>query len=355
MQSLKDWLIAHIARNGPISVAEYMTTCLLHPEFGYYPTQTPFGRGGDFITAPDISQIFGEVIGLWVAATWIDQNRPTPFALVELGPGQGSLMADILRATRHVPGFHAALRLHLIEASPILRQHQSDVLADHAPVFHDTLASLPDMPSFVIANEFFDALPIRQFQKGDQGWHERQIGVIKGELAWGLSPMVNLSDLRDLDCDTGKVHEICKPAQAIAQDIATRIAHHGGAALIIDYGDWQSHGATFQAVKSHEYADPLVDPGTADLTAHVAFQPIAHAAASAQVSAMISQGIFLERLGITDRARALARTLTGQALDTHIAAHRRLTHPDEMGSLFKVLAITPYDAHPPLGFKDTAQ
>nr|WP_255599374.1 SAM-dependent methyltransferase [Hasllibacter sp. MH4015] len=326
-------------------VADYMAECLFDPRDGYYATRDPLGRGGDFITAPEISQMFGEVIGLWLAQVWMDQGQPDG-VLAELGPGRGTLMADILRATRAVPGFHDAMALHLVEVSPVLRAAQAETLKGHDPSFHDSLADLPEGPLFVVANEFFDALPIRQFQMSEAGdWQERQVGARDGALIWGLAPPAPL-DVRD-GFKPGMIVETCKPAEAMAEELGRRIASHGGAALIVDYGDAESAGDTFQAMAGHAYADPLANPGQADLTAHVAFGPLARAAAPARASTLVPQGVFLERLGITDRAQVLARGLQGAALDAHIAAHRRLTHPGEMGTLFKVMALSPPDAAPP--------
>jgi SAM-dependent MidA family methyltransferase len=353
MTELKDRLISRIARTGPLTVADYMTECLLHPTFGYYTTGAPLGRGGDFVTAPEISQMFGELLGLWLAQVWMDQGAPENIILAELGPGRGTLMADALRATRGVPGFHAALSLHLVEASAPLRTAQAEALTRHSPTWHDTIESLPEGPIYLLANEFFDALPIRQFQRGRaDGWHERMIGVDGDRLIWGLAPPAPVPALADRldDVREGQIVEICAPAVAIAGDIGRRVATHGGAALIVDYGGWQSIGDTFQAVANHAYADPLDAPGAADLTAHVAFEPLAQAAGPAEAARLTAQGVFLERLGITVRAQTLARTLVGQAREQLIAAHRRLTHPEEMGNLFQVLALTPPDAAPPPGF-----
>ncbi|MEJ6394085.1 SAM-dependent methyltransferase [Gymnodinialimonas sp. 2305UL16-5] len=343
--SLKARLIRRIARLGPISVADYMAECLFDPEHGYYATRDPLGHGGDFVTAPEISQMFGELLGLWLAQVWMDQGQPKGI-LAELGPGRGTLMADILRATQAVPGFHDAMAVHLIEASPVLRRAQTETLAGREVHHHDSIADLPEAPVFLVANEFFDALPIRQFQMSDVGdWQERQIGAEDGDLIWGLAPPAPL-DVADT-YTPGQIVETCAPAIAIAEEIGRRVARHGGGALIVDYGDAVSRGDTFQAVAGHAYADPLAAPGQADLTAHVAFAPLAQAAAPAQAFGPIPQGVFLERLGITGRAQALAKSLSGAALDDHIAAHRRLTHPGEMGTLFKVLALLPASAQRP--------
>jgi SAM-dependent MidA family methyltransferase len=342
MTAAKDRLIARIARTGPISVADYMAECLFHPEDGYYATRDPLGRAGDFVTAPEISQMFGELVGLWLAQAWMDRGAPARIVLAELGPGRGTLMADALRATRGVPGFHDAMELHLVEASPVMRAAQAEALGAHAPRFHDGLGDLPDGPLYLVANEFFDALPIRQFRKGDgAAWSERMIGLEGDGLGWGLSPEAPVAALAGRsDVAAGQIVETCAPAEAIAAEIGQRVAEHGGAALILDYGDRVSIGDTLQAVRGHTPVDPLAEPGAADLTAHVAFGALAGAAAPARASGLTPQGVFLERLGITQRAQALARRLEGTALDTHVAAHRRLTHPREMGHLFKVLALT---------------
>jgi NADH dehydrogenase [ubiquinone] 1 alpha subcomplex assembly factor 7 len=353
MTTLSDALIARITRTGPLSVADYMAECLLHPVHGYYTTRDPLGAEGDFTTAPEISQMFGELIGLWLAQVWIDQGAPGEFALAEFGPGRGTLLADALRATARVPGFHAAARLHLVEVSPTLRARQSAALDGHAITFHDHPGQLPEMPLLLIANEFFDALPIRQFQRGPTAWHERQIGTAEGALIWGLAPETPVAAIGDRLEGTleGQIVEHNAAALPIAQDIGRQIASHGGAALIIDYGSADSIGDTLQAVQGHAPVDVLASPGQADLTAHVAFAPLARAAAPAQASGLTPQGVFLERLGITARAEALAKSLRGDALDDHIAAHRRLTHPAEMGTLFKVLALTPPDSPPPPGLE----
>ncbi|MGD9862763.1 MAG: class I SAM-dependent methyltransferase [Pseudodonghicola sp.] len=352
--SLRERLIERIRGAGPMRISDYMAECLLHPEFGYYTTRDPLGVRGDFTTAPEISQMFGELIGLCLAQCWLDQGAPDRFTLAELGPGRGTLMADALRAARAVPGFLAGAELCLIEASPTLRAAQAAALRDHAPRWLEDVEALPaDRPLFVIANEFFDALPIRQFLRDGAGWRERLVGLRDGTLAFGLGPLADqpalahrLEDTRD-----GDLVELCEAAPLITARIAGRIAAHGGAALIVDYGDWRSLGDTLQALKAHQAADPLADPGAADLTAHVDFEVLAEAARAAGCghSRLTPQGIFLERLGITPRAQALARGLSGAALDDLVQAHRRLTHPDEMGNLFKVLGLFPSRTTPPPG------
>ncbi|SMR83247.1 SAM-dependent methyltransferase, MidA family [Aliiroseovarius halocynthiae] len=346
MNALEKQLIGRISKSGPISIADYMAECLLHPEHGYYATRDPLGVDGDFTTAPEISQMFGEMLGLCLAKAWMDQGAPSPFALAELGPGRGTLMADILRATKGVPGFHAAAKLHLVEASPVLRTRQIERLAPHTVTHHDSIGSLPDAPVFLVANEFFDALPIRQYQRDGDGWRECQVGLGDDALTMGLTAPLPVPTLADRLADTqdGDVVEICAPAQGVMSKLASFIDTHGGAALIIDYGDWRSIGDTFQALKNHTPVSVLDTPGQADLTAHVDFEALARAAAPLTAHQMTPQGVFLERLGITARAQALADRLSGDALNSHITAHRRLTHPDEMGTLFKVLGLTRADS-----------
>ncbi|MEM8655194.1 MAG: SAM-dependent methyltransferase [Pseudomonadota bacterium] len=351
--SLRDLLIARIAGQGPITVADYMAEALLHPTYGYYSTRDPLGAQGDFTTAPEISQMFGELVGLSLAQSWLDQGAPTPFTLAELGPGRGTLMADILRATARVPGFHDAARITLVEASRTLRNAQGANLSAYETTYVDTADALPDTPLWLVANEFFDALPIRQFQRDGDGWRERCVGLSDGALTFGLSPNATNAQLAHRLDDTGddQLVETCPTAAPIVSAIGQRIAAHGGAALIIDYGDWRSLGDTLQAVQDHAPVDPLAAPGDADLTAHVDFEALATAAAPAAHSRVTPQGVFLERLGITARAQALAAKMDGPALKTHIAAHRRLTHPGEMGNLFKVLGLYPATAAPPPGLE----
>ena len=348
--TLAEIIAGRIAAEGPITVADYMQECLLHPTLGYYTTRPAIGGAGDFITAPEISQMFGELIGLCLAQAWIDQGRPAPFTLAELGPGRGTLMADALRAARQVPGFVEAAQIVLVEASERLRGIQRQALQDHPVCFLRSVEFLPERPLFLVANEFFDALPIRQFLRAQGHWQERRIGLRDGALALGLGPEMPQPFLAHRLADTkpGDCVEHAPAAAPIVTEISDRIARHGGAGLIIDYGDWRSLGDTWQALCAHEKADPLVDPGTADLTAHVDFEVLAIAARSA-VTRLTPQGLFLERLGITQRAQALAQKLSGAALETHIAAHRRLTHPSEMGNLFKVQGLFPEGQRPPPG------
>ena len=343
--TLAEVIAGRIAAAGPITLAEYMAECLLHPTLGYYTTRDPFGAGGDFTTAPEISQMFGELLGLALAQAWLDQGAPGRIVLAELGPGRGTLMADVLRATRGVPGFHAALTVCLVEVSPVLRARQAQALAGYAPVWCDTVPDLPQGPLFLLANEFFDALPIRQFRREGAGWRERMVGLTGGDLGFGLGPVAAVPGLPQVGA--GTIVEMCPAAAGIVAEVSGRIAGHGGVAVIVDYGAWGSQGDTFQALKSNAFADPLADPGQADLTAHVDFAALA--AASPLAHAYLTQGEYLGRLGIAARAARLAERLGGDRLQSHLAATRRLTDAAEMGSLFKVLVLYPATCPQPPG------
>ncbi len=347
MTPLARLLAARIAQTGPMTLAEFIAEALLHPAHGYYSTRDPFGRAGDFVTAPEVSQMFGELLGLCLAQAWLDQGAPSPFTLAELGPGRGTLMADAWRATALVPGFHAAARVWLVEASPVLRAMQAERLpmARHAGRVED----LPAGPLFLIANEFLDAMPVRQFRREAEGWREIVVGLDGGALAFGLSPPVPCPDPRFESDPPGTVVELCPALPGIAAAVGKRVAE-GGAAVFIDYGGWRSRGDTLQALRAHAPVPPLAHPGQADLTAHVDFEALAQALAPLPVAGPVDQGLLLARLGIATRAERLARGLTGAALESHRAAERRLTDPAEMGSLFKALAVHAPGTPPPPGF-----
>lgn len=350
MTPLAVLLAERIRESGPITVADYMADCLLHPVHGYYTTREPFGAAGDFITAPEISQMFGEVFGLALAQAWLDRGSPAPFTLTEVGPGRGTLMADVLRATRGVPGFHAAARVVLIEASDRLRALQAKSMAQYPGVtWLDRVEDLPDAPLFLIANEFLDALPIRQFLRGSAGWRERLIGLGDEGLVFGLSEV--LPEVPETpafgNAPEGAMVEYGLPARLAVASVAATIARHGGLSYWIDYGDWRSRGDTLQALRAHSFDPPLAHPGEADLTAHVDFEALVPPGLT---YAYDTQGAVLARMGIEARAARLAQNLVGAALENHLAAHRRLTHPEEMGSVFKVLALTSAGAPLPPGF-----
>ncbi len=347
MTPLGEVLARQIREAGPITIAEYMSQGLQHPKHGYYTTRDPFGASGDFTTAPEISQMFGELLGLALAQAWLDRGVPAHFSLVELGPGRGTLMADMLRAADQVPGFTSAAEVHLVESSPVLREIQSKTIPKRVE-HHANLADIPPGPIFLVANEFFDALPIRQFVRDGESWRERIVGLDDDGLAFGVSDLTRpefleyrLDDTRD-----GDLVEFSSVAQTILEELGRRICRDGGAALIVDYGDWRSLGDTLQALRNHQQEDVLSSPGAADLSAHVDFEAIGAAVSPAQHSKLTPQGVFLERLGITARANNLADKLSDKELESHIAAHRRLTHAGEMGTLFKVMAIFAPDTPP---------
>jgi NADH dehydrogenase [ubiquinone] 1 alpha subcomplex assembly factor 7 len=351
-----------IAATGPIPVADFMAEALLHPAHGYYAKADPFGTAGDFTTAPEVSQIFGELIGLWCVEMWQRAGAPASFALAELGPGRGTLMADALRAARVVPDFRAAATVHLVEASPTLRAVQAKTLADAAPVWHETAASLPEMPTFLIANEFFDALPVHQFVLRDGAWRERMVVLAEdAEMArFALaetaapSPRARLiDDAVTTAAEEGDIAELCPAAVSIAADLAGHLAEFGGAALIVDYGDAEPvPKATLQSLRGHARHDFLDDPGSADITAHVDFAALIRAASPvASCWGPLAQGELLERLGLDERARRLGENATEAQRRDLEQACRRLIAPEEMGTLFKALALTPKDAPPPPAFE----
>ena len=342
--SLSDLIAAEIATSGPMPLDRYMDLCLGHGEYGYYATRDPLGASGDFITAPEISQIYGEMIAIWLITAWQAAGAPGMFALVELGPGRGTLMADILRVARGLPNFLEAARPVLVETSPTLRRAQAERLSGADSEWVADIDALPDGPLFLIANEFFDALPVRQFQRVDTIWMERKVTHRDGAFAWALAP-TTLPAPPPATAADGAIWEYGAEGVEIATKIGQRLAVAGGAALIADYGDRDGIGDTFQALRAHKPTDPLADPGTADLTTHVRFGDLITAAGGQ--SQFTAQGPFLERMGITERANAL---LSRGDQDV-IAAHRRLTHPDEMGSLFKMLALLPDTAAPSPGFE----
>jgi len=345
MTALGRDIAERIAASGPISVAEYMTLCLSHPVHGYYTAREPFGPDGDFTTAPEISQMFGELLGAWTADIWARMGAPSPVRLVELGPGRGTLMADAMRVLARVPGWADAASLHLVETSPRLRDRQARALGAARPVWHDRIEDLPGGPLILLANEFLDALPIRQVERTAEGWRERLVGLQNGALAFQLSPEpLDALDLpaRLRAAPLGSPFEVSPARSAVAAWIGRRVAREGGAALLIDYGHGVSApGDTFQAVRAHAFADPLQSPGLADLTAHVDFEALARAATQAGAAAHgpIAQGAFLEALGIEARAARLRARARDELRPAIAAALHRLTSADAMGTLFKVMAI----------------
>lgn len=360
--TLEGELVAMIAAEGPLSLDRYMALCLGHVRHGYYMRQDPFGRAGDFMTAPEISQMFGELAGVWCAAAWQSMGAPSPFRLVELGPGRGTLMADLLRAARVVPGFLEAVRVHLVETSPVLRQRQNATLARAglAIEWHSGLDDVPAGPTILIANEFFDALGISQFVRSDGGWHERLVGIDpSGKLALGLAPHPTPARLLPhwaQSAAPGEVIEVAPARRDAAHAIGARLKHMGGAALIVDYGHVRSApGDTLQAVRAHRFQDILDRPGDSDLTSHVDFEALVGALRSggSAVHGPLTQGAFLSAMGLAERAEALKRNADAEARAEIDAAAGRLAAESQMGHLFKVIAATHPDLLPPYPFQDT--
>ena len=359
MTSLTEHIAELIKATGPIPISHFMSLALGHPEHGYYRKQDPLGARGDFITAPEISQTFGELIGLWAIDLWQRSGRPDPVDIVELGPGRGTLMADLARIAKVAPDFQAAMRIHFVETSPTLRAEQAARVPGAA--WHDSLASLPHGPALIIANEFFDALPIRQFERTAKGWCERHVTLDAGSgstFALCLAPdPVPLSILPAYaaQAPVGAICEICPAGQTIAGEIGERIAHHGIAALIVDYGtSMTAPGDTLQAASRHRYANVWQDPGEVDITAHVDFETLSTAIAleGASVWGPIGQGEFLISLGIQTRTQRLAEAAaTAAQKEDILSGVERLIAPDQMGTLFKVLAVTKSGSPMPAGFQ----
>ena len=356
MSALGDQIKASLAKGGAITVERFMQLALADPQYGYYMTRDPFGTNGDFTTAPEISQMFGELIGLWAAEVWTSIGRPNPVRLIELGPGRGTLMSDALRAARIVPEFRAALDVTLIETSPPLAQMQYDaLLTAGAPIaWKATFAEAPEGPAIVIGNEFLDALPVRQFERCGGDWRERVVRLDSaGELAFGVAdkpePYLNA------EADEGAVIEVSGVAHRFMFELAARLARQGGAALFLDYGrSVTGVGDTLQALRAHRQVGPLTDPGDCDLTAHVDFAAMARSAraAGAAVHGPIDQGDFLRALGIDVRARALAERSPERAKEFE-AARRRLVgkSENEMGALFKAMTVANRAVPAPPGFQ----
>ena len=345
-------IAALVRETGPIGVDRYMALCLGHPVHGYYRTRDPLGPRGDFTTAPEISQMFGELVGAWAAWVHAAMGAPDPLVLVELGPGRGTLMADALRAIRAAaPGVRVAS--HLVETSPVLRAAQERALAHADATWHAGLDTLPAGPAVFVANEFLDCLPVRQFQRTPSGWHERVVGLgPDGRLAFGLAPEP-VGDVT-AEAPAGALMSVPGVALDLVRELGRRVRGVGGAVLAIDYGylrgDLQpGHGDTLQAVASHRYVDPLEAPGEADLTVHVDFAALAGAARATGAAAHgpVEQGDFLLALGLRERGERLKARANADQAGAIDAAVARLTDRTArgMGRLFKVLGV----ADPRLG------
>lgn len=350
MTPLKQRISSLIAASGPMSVAEYMALCLFDPEHGYYTTREPFGTAGDFTTAPEISQMFGELVAVWLYAAWQAAGRPADPVLAEIGPGRGTLMKDMLRVLHKLdPAFVANASVSLIETSPRLRDVQKKTLADTAAeiAWHETVASLPDAPLFIVGNELFDAIPTRQFVKTGSEWRERAIGLNEaGEPSFVAgAAMIDPTQLppEAQGAPAGSVYEFAPARTATMEAIAERIAALGGAGLFFDYGHLRPGiGDTLQALRKHQYEDVLASPGEADLTSHVDFSALTAAARAHGLDAhLATQGEFLLALGLLERAGKLGADADEATRHKIHSEVERLAGPDAMGTLFKVLAAAP--------------
>ncbi len=364
MTALNEYLVKLIKAQGPIPLSTFMAEALGNEKHGYYMKQDPFGAQGDFITAPEISQMFGEMIGLWFANNWLNMNSPDKIHLGELGPGRGTLMQDILRTMGSIPTLSAAIVPHLVEMSPVLQDIQAKNLKDYTtPLWHSRIGALLEAaggePLFIIANEFFDALPLRQYQKTDNGWHERLVCLNDNEeLCLQLAPMPSPEHIIPAAlhrADAGQIAEVCTISENICSEISEYIQHYGGACLFIDYGHVRhATGDTLQAVRNHKYVNILSDIGDADLTTHVNFQRLKEIGLNAEVKVYgpTGQGKFLKSLGIETRAQSLSvKASPTQAKDILSALHR-LTDEAEMGDLFKVMALADNGLTGIIGFED---
>jgi NADH dehydrogenase [ubiquinone] 1 alpha subcomplex assembly factor 7 len=358
--ALGDKIARRIRNGGPLSLAAYMAIALHDPDLGYYATRRPFGAAGDFVTAPEISQVFGELIGLWCALVWEQMGRPDAVILAELGPGSGVLADDLLRAAGAVPELRSALRLYLVEASPVLRAEQKRRLAFADPVWLTRFDELPAGPALIIANEFLDALPIRQLVRGHRDWSERMVALDRdGRLVFAdgpESPALSLlvpDNLRDT-ARPGAVFEFCPYALSLSAALGARLEHDPGVALFVDYGYFPSRpGTTLRALSHHGRVDPLASPGSADLSAHVDFAAFTQAArmAGANAHGPVSQGQFLDLLGASARLDALLQRTTADQRQRLESGVVRLLDPAQMGDLFKAVALTSPWLPTPFGFE----
>jgi NADH dehydrogenase [ubiquinone] 1 alpha subcomplex assembly factor 7 len=354
-----------IKSSGPMPVWRYMELCLMHPQHGYYVSRDPLGREGDFTTAPEVSQMFGELLGLWAASVWRAIGEPTLLRLIELGPGRGTMMADALRALRVLPPLYQSVTIHMVEVNPVLREKQRQTLSGVRNVtWHDNIDDVLDGPAVIFANEYFDVLPIHQMVKRENGWHERTVELDgNDDLVFGhaseptprfevlLPPLVRAAP-------PGAIFE-WRPDKEIMK-IARRVREEDGAAIIVDYGHLRSDvGDTFQAIARHSFADPLKNPGQADVTAHVDFQALARASEDigARVHGPQTQGDFLKRLGIDARAANLMSKATPEVAADVEGALKRLTDSGRggMGSMFKVIGISQPDLITLAGLSDETQ
>lgn len=352
MSPLLDIIRTAIHHHGPMDIGTYMNMCLGHPQHGYYMTRDPLGAAGDFTTAPEVSQMFGEMVGLWVAHTWLQFGSPLNIILLECGPGRGTLMNDILRSTKNIPELTQAINIHFLETSPVLRGIQKETVGENV-TWHDTLETLPDhAPLFVIANEFLDALPVRQAIHDGTSWKERLIGLDdQDNLCFVSGPAVPYGDM-----PWGRKDEIFEFSPArdfFVSNIAQRLKMQTGAALFVDYGHAKTaKGDTFQAIRHHQFCSVLDVPGEADLTSHVDFEQIARRAEQDGIAAtnIITQSSFLKNMGIDLRLEQLSSKATAEQKQNLQTGYDRLTDKKAMGELFKAIALCHDKIHALAGF-----
>ncbi|WP_424982716.1 class I SAM-dependent methyltransferase [Maritalea sp. S77] len=344
--SLSDLINVQIKAQGPMSLSTYMNLCLTHPTMGYYRKSDPLGRSGDFITAPEISQMFGEMLGVWVAQIWQQLDKPNKMTLVELGPGRGTLMADMVRIFNSVPGLMDALNIQLLETNPVLKQQQAENIKGANLNWVEEIHHLKDAagPMVVIANEFFDALPIKQFQFTNGNWFERLVGLQDGDRVWGLSPTPMPAEAFPQKLGRpaeNAIWEMAYPAQKNMEELGALVADKTGAILAIDYGYAETQtGETLQALEKHQMVNPLSHPGDADLTSHVDFEALTEKLdrETLNICPLITQGEFLKSMGIEMRAKAIMDHIPDakQKVENDLD---RLIGDKQMGQLFKVQAI----------------
>ena len=356
MSPLEQLIRRRIELSGPISVADFMALAMNCPEHGYYANAAPPGRKGDFTTSPEISQVFGELIGLWAGVAWQQMGSPRPVLFVEFGPGRGTMMRDMLRSARLVDGFRDSLEVHVVETSSALKQVQRQTLAEERISWHASVDDLPDFPAIMVANEFLDALPMRQLVRTVDGWKERRVENTVTGFRFVLEAREDAAVLvppRLRDAEPGAIFEVAEGARGFAIGVARHITSTGGTALLIDYGhDSSALGETLQAVQHHASTDVLENAGEADLSAHVDFEQLEEELRfkGATPYGPVSQRQFLRRLGIEERTEALAAAAPLRAAEIR-AATKRLIDPRQMGTLFKVLAATAPGAAAPAGFE----
>tara|TARA_B100000686_G_scaffold355172_1_gene470651 strand:+ start:643 stop:1725 length:1083 start_codon:yes stop_codon:yes gene_type:complete len=358
MNPLEKIIKKKVKEKGPIALSEYMSLALTHPLYGYYMKKDPLGKNGDFITAPEISQIFGELIGLWAASTWKQMGHPQSTHLIECGPGRGTLMGDFLRATKLVPNFRSAINLHLLETSPVLKKRQLALLNSASPVWHKNMRTVPTGPTILIANEFLDSLPVQQVRKTKNGWVERLIGLKNDKLVFVEGNAIKIEQLINwnipINAKVGAIFEMSHSNIEFAEQICTRLDFYPGYALIIDYGYRDSNGKeTLQGVRKHSFADPMARPGDIDLTTHVNFGVLATYVSDRGHTAVgpISQATFLERLGVRERTKFLMRNAPQNKAKQIAIGTERLTDPKQMGKLFKAMVIMRNGSPLPAGFE----